>query len=560
MIYSDIVVPIPQKKRIKRSDSSHRKEYVYEILIRKSKDNPKDIVVCVGEAINDTEMHPNEKYFELHPGSNDKPELEEPGIFDDQIHIGASVLLRAAANKVGLTRILKQNFPGYDELIQCLLEYYILERESASQLFKFYLRDHYTELNYIPSDSTLSNFFNDYLSHERIKEFLEAWLKEQLSHSNTANIDINFDSTNFNVSSKNMESAEHGKPKVDEGLPQINIAYFLDHTTGLPIYYDMYYGSIIDMEHCQTAMEKIRAIKPGIHASFIMDRGYFSSANLNYFDENGMKFLCMGKTTAEFNRLVSVYPSFRIAKAENRIFGNVYGIKEKGSVFQEAGKEYHIYFYYNNAAVVNELPHVQDRAEYASSYLVGKRDKNGYIRNTFGKLVNIEVDDHKVITSAEPNFEYLDKFRDECGYFWIISNEDMTPKEALESYRHRDTVEKTFRGIKTESDFNKTYSQTDSAFEAKSLLAFLTAILRAEITMNLRPYFIQYTSETSQTVLKEMDKIKAEQLNKKYRLRYALTARQKQILSFYDMNSKSILNYVDSVNENLKMLDTARAD
>lgn len=555
MIYDDIIVPIPAKKRIKRSDKGHRKEYVYEILQRKGKDSPKDIVSCVGVAINDTEMNPNERYFELHPDSITKKPENEPGVFDDQIHIGSSMLLRAAAEHVGLTRILRQVFRGYDELIQSLLEYYMLERESASQLFKYYLRDHYTGLNYIPSEAALSKFFNDYLTHDKIKEFLNLWLTTQLSYSNTKCIDINFDSTNFNVSSKGIDSAEHGKPKVEEGLPQINIAYFLNRETGLPVYYDMYYGSIIDMEHCQTAMEKLRSVKPGIKASFVMDRGYFSSGNLNYFDENGFKFLCMGKTTKEFKRLVSLYPSFRIAKAENRIFGNIYGVKERGGVFQEGGKEYYIYFYYNIAAVATELPLLQDRAEYASSFLVGKKDNRGYIRNTFGKLVDLELDDHQVIVSAEPNYDYLDHFRDECGYFWIISNEDMTPKEALESYRHRDSVEKTFRGIKTDSDFNKTYSRSDTAFEAKSLMAFLTAVLRAEITMRLRPYFVQYSSETSQTVLKELEKIKAEDFDGKYRLRFALTARQKQILSFYDMNSASAQRYTDSVNDMMKTID-----
>lgn len=554
MIYSDIIVPIPKKKRITKG-ASHTKPYVYEILKRKNKDNPKDVVVCVGVAVSDTEMNPNEKYFEYHPEYKNQMPLEEPGIFDSQIHIGSSMLLRSAAGKTGITRILKKVFPGYEEMIQSLVEYYITERDSASQLYKYYLRDHYTELNYIPSDTTLSRFFNDYLSHEKIQSFLEHWMKHRLEGIRDAKIDIDFDSTNYNINSVNVGSAERGKPKVDEGLPQVNVAYFLERATGLPVYYDIYYGSIIDMEHCKTAVGKMKAVNPDIRASFVMDRGYFSSSNLNYLEENNYKYLCMGKSTAEFHTMISVYPSFRIAKAENRMYGTIYGVKEKRKVFRESSKEYYVYFYYDTSKVTEELPRRQDLAEYACSFLIGKKDRNGHIRETYRNLVDLEYDSNNVIIGAKPNYEELDHFRDECGYFWIISNEDISPKEALDCYRHRDIVEKTFRGIKSETDLNKVYSHSDSAFEAKSFLGFLSAVLKAEITMRLRPYFIQYSSDTTRTVLKELEKIKVEELNGKYRLRYALTSRQKQILSFYDMNSSSTTEYVDSVNRTVSLAD-----
>ena len=74
-------------------------------------------------------------------------------------------------------------------------------------------------------------------------------------------------------------------------------------------------------------------------------------------------------------------------------------------------------------------------------------------------------------------------------------------------------------------------------------------ILRSDITTRLRPYFIQYSGETSQTVIKEMEKVKVEMLGGKYRPRYALTNRQKQILSFYDMTFADVLHYAKTAND-----------
>ena len=178
-----------------------------------------------------------------------------------------------------------------------ILEYYFFRRESASQLYMYYLYDHYTELNYIPSESKLSRFFTEYLSHERISAFLEKWMEYRCSRlPNGSAIDIAFDSTSFNISSGHVLSAEYGKAKVDEGLPQVNVAYFLDRKSGIPIYFDLYYGSIIDMSHCQVALEKIKAVKNDLKGSFVMDRGYFCSENIEYMSDSGYLFMCMGKS------------------------------------------------------------------------------------------------------------------------------------------------------------------------------------------------------------------------------------------------------------------------
>ncbi len=552
MIYEDIIVPIPAKKRITKY-GSHYRQYVYEILARKGKDHPKEVTACVGVAINDTEMHPNDKYYEIH-GNKDTPRtLSDQGLFDSQIHLGSSILLRSSAVRTGIAGLLKEYFPGYSELIQTLLEYYMVERESAAQLYKYYLYDHYTELNYIPNETQLSRFFNEYLDREKIEGFKHAWLKQRLTAEPEQCIDIDFDSTNFNISSNGLEEAEYGKAKRDEGLPQINVAYFLERRSGLPVYYDIYYGSIIDMEHCKRAAEKLRAIQKTIKASFIMDRGYFSQSNLNYLDENGFRYLCMGKETIPIQELIAKTPSTSIAKAENRIYGHIYGVKRYTRVFKESGKEYYVYLYYDPSKSVDEVPVKQDWVEFGCASIVGKRDNKHGIRNTYGKYADIEVDTNDVIISAKPNYEYLDRYKEVCGYFWIVSNEDLTEKEALECYRHRVAVERSFRNIKTDSDLNKMYVSSDHAFEAKSFLAFLTAVLRAEITLRLKPYFFQYSSETTQTVLKEMEKIKAEQINDKYYLRYELTSRQKQILSFYEEDKNGVLEYVDKLNETAKL-------
>lgn len=555
MFFLELTVDLPRKKRVQKRKNV--KPYVYEILKRKGKDNEKDVVVCVGLAIDDHSMHPNEKFFDLHPEMiNLLPEAKnDKMVFDNQIFLGASVILRLAAQKTGLSNILKQHFPGQAELIQTLIEYYVLERESASQLYKYYLYNHFTTLNYIPSEKELSILFNDILSHDVIQTFLNDWMKVQLQQLENTNIAVDFDSTNFNIGSKTINSAERGKPKDDEGLPQINVAYFLNRETGLPIYYDVYYGSVIDMEHCKTAVEKVKAVSDSAVITFVMDRGYFYKKNLDFMLEKEYSFLCMGRDGVRLDNLIQEHPIQQIAKAANRVYAGIYGIKLFGPAFETDSQNYHIYLFYNSATVAEDLPKIQDYYEYYSKELIGKRDSRFGIRNTYGKYIDLTLNEKGVIIAASPNYEYLDHYRDTCGYFWIVSTEDLSVEEALACYRHRDNVEKVFRGVKSESDLNKMYARSDAAFEAKNFLAFLTAILRADISTRLKPYFFQYSSETTQTVLKELEKIKAEMIGKNYLLRCPLTARQKQILSFYETDRKAIDEYIKSLNLAVELND-----
>lgn len=550
MFYKDTIVNIPAKKRIRKSGIP----YVYEILSRKTKTTIEK-VVCVGIAIDEFTMHPNEKYYEIHSEAKMQEPLKEPPVFDDSIYLGASVLIRSICKKEGLTKILDDCFPGKADLIISLAEYYSIRRDSTSQLFKYYARNHFTNLNYIPTDTELSKLFNEQIDEKGIRNFLEKWLKYRLSLKNKCkNIEIDFDSTNRNVSSKNIVAAEYGKAKVDEGLKQINTAYFLDRETGLPIFFDIYYGSIIDMSHCQIALEKIRSIDPNISGTIVLDRGYYSSKNIEYLLNNDINFIFMAKNCKKMNDLIYKYNASEITQPQNRIYKTIYGIKSKGKPFDDSSKELYLYLYYNEEDVAVCVSNLQDSIERTCKFLVGKKDTKGHIQNTYGKQINLEIDQEtKLILSATPNYEYISEYKRTTGYFLIVSDKDDSLQSMLTSYRYRDCVEKEMKYTKTLCDLNKTFASSDKAFEAKILLGFIASIIRSSIVLKLKPYFLQYSSETSQTALLELDKIKAEQFNGSYKLKYALTSKQKQILALFDLTIKNIYETLEIVNENVSI-------
>jgi transposase len=92
-----------------------------------------------------------------------------------------------------------------------------------------------------------------------------------------------------------VEMAEYGHAKDDDELPQVNISYAVNHKDATPLFYEMYPGSIIDNTQCTHMVDRAREYGYK-NVGIILDRGYFSTANIRYFDKKGYDFLMMIKT------------------------------------------------------------------------------------------------------------------------------------------------------------------------------------------------------------------------------------------------------------------------
>ena len=69
----------------------------------------------------------------------------------------------------------------------------------------------------------------------------------------------------------------------------------------------------------------------------------------------------------------------------------------------------------------------------------------------------------------------------------------------------------------------------------------------------MAPYKLQYSSETSQTLIKELDKIQLEKISGTYISRYALTSRQRQILALFGLRYNDVVSAIKIVNQTMKI-------
>ncbi|MEA1962198.1 MAG: transposase [Bacillota bacterium] len=108
-----------------------------------------------------------------------------------------------------------------------------------------------------------------------------------------------YDTTFIPSYSKCLRQVRYGVNKDYEPLPQINIAMLFGEQSNLPFYYRKLVGNISDVktvQHLLTDMDFLGYNK----VKLVMDRGFYSEANINNLYKNHLKFLIVTKTSLSF--------------------------------------------------------------------------------------------------------------------------------------------------------------------------------------------------------------------------------------------------------------------
>jgi transposase len=88
-----------------------------------------------------------------------------------------------------------------------------------------------------------------------------------------------YDLTGFSSYSQLINLLEYGYIRDDYDLPQLNYTMIVDKEKGIPVIYDIYPGSIVDVTTLKNTIKKIEAYGMENH-TLVMDRGFFSKGNI----------------------------------------------------------------------------------------------------------------------------------------------------------------------------------------------------------------------------------------------------------------------------------------
>ena len=106
----------------------------------------------------------------------------------------------------------------------------------------------------------------------------------------------------FIPSYSSLDIFEYGHAKDHPDIEQVNLSMVMERSRRIPLYFEMYSGSIPDMVTLRRTKDQVKPMIPGIE--IILDRGFFSMNNLKFL--GGMRYITAARDNA-------------ISAAENRM-------------------------------------------------------------------------------------------------------------------------------------------------------------------------------------------------------------------------------------------------
>lgn len=566
-MYLDFKVKIPSdsagitRKKIKGTTYIY---YSYEHNYSSEKGYTVPKSTSIGKCTDDEPdlMYPNTNFLKFFP-SEELPETKGGAHRSGCLRIGTYLVLRRIIAEYHLDEMIGNIIGKNSGLFLDLAVYSIIAENNAGQYYPDYAFNHplFTDRMKIYSGSKVSAFINS-ITGDQSRAFLDEWNEKQ-DHSQK--IYISYDSTNKNCQAGDIDFVEYGHPKEDTGAPVINYSVAYDRNNAKPLYYEDYPGSIVDVSQLQYMLEKAGGYGYK-NVGFILDRGYFSKENIHYMDKYGYEFVIMMKGMKELVKslVLEVKGTFEEDRRYSIRDYKVSGITVKKQLYPSDEKERYFHIFYNDRKRSSEHEAIEAKIDRMAECLHKHEGTKYEIKGSgFAKYFDlIYYNKGKKDEKFMYGRELCDVINEEirlCGYFVIITSEKMTAAQALELYKSRDASEKLFRGDKSYLGNKSFRVHTSESVHAQIFIEFVALIIRSRFYTCLKEQMQKNGKKNYMTVpaaIRELEKIELiRQSDREYRMDYAVTATQKEILKAFNMTAANIRTQASVMNEDLMKIE-----
>lgn len=434
-----------------------------------------------------------------------------PAVEAKRVFYGATYLLDQISKQLGLTEDLKHCFPRRDQQILSIAYYLILEHPNPLSRFEKWDHLHRHPYGKNLTSQQSSTVFSS-ISEAGKNQFFSRRRKRCPENDYWA-----YDTTSISSYSEMLRQVAYGKNKEDDRLPQINFALIFGETSGLPFYYRKLAGNIPDVKTVLNLLADFNAL--GFEkVKLVMDRGFYSAANINALMKEHLKFLVSVRTSLswvrkELDKIYETLDTFENLDAQYDLYAQtvrtdwVYTQDRpyKGDRIKEKRRVYlHLYYNVDQAAEDQkkfdrklmrhhqELETDQRVPEHEAFY-----KKYFTVKSTPKRGRQITVN-HQAVVRAKRYY----------GYFSLLSNEKMGAIKALEIYRGKDPIEKCFGDIKERMNLRRMLVSSEATLDGKLFVGFVGLILLAYIKTKMQAQKL-FKDYTLQSLLDKLDVIEA---------------------------------------------------
>lgn len=566
-MYLNCKVKIPDtegKISVKTISGTAYVYYEYTRTYNKDKKYTEPKRTCIGKRDEEqpTFLYPNEKFLKFFSREL-LPSEKEGRLRSGCLHIGTFIVIRKIISDLHLDEIIARIIGKDAGLFIDLAAYSIITEDNAGQYYPDYAYNHalFTDDMKIYSDSKVSDFLQDVTVDQRIL-FLNEW---NAKRDHREKIYISYDSTNKISQAGDIEIVELGHAKKGLETEIFNYAIAFDRNNQLPLYYESYPGSIVDISQLQYTLKKAKGYGYE-HVGFILDRGYFCKENIQFMDDLGYDFVIMvkGMKALVSDVVLQVQGKFENDRKNSIRTFKVSGTTVKRKLYASDTKERYFHIYYDDGKKAAERENFENKIDRMSKKLkecMGEPiHPQGEYKEYFDLIFWHEgLEDEKFMSGVE-KIEVINRQIKLCGYFVIITSEKMTAEDALTLYKSRDASEKTFRGDKSYLGAGCERVYSNESIDTKIFIGFVATIIRSRLYTLLKEEAGRMDKKqnymTVPAAVKELEKIELlKGADGEYNLDYAVTATQKAILKAFDITADSVQKQARAISSDLKRIE-----
>lgn len=444
---------------------------------------------------------------------------------------GAFYLYRKISERNGLVKALKASLP------ECWAEYFTLACYMVSTGEPLmYCEDWLKDTESYPVASLSSQRISELLISlpaEEREAFYGSWYA---SHNDREYLAL--DITSESSYSELIEDVEWGYNRDHEQLPQVNLCMMMGETSRLPIHQSIYAGSHKDVRTLTTSLSRFEAAAGRHSVTIVMDKGFFSAKNVSFLLGDSQRpaynFLISMPFTSAFAKKQIESERKDIDCVENTIVVNGHPLRAvtKVRAWDKEHKVYtHIYYSAKKASGIREDLYTkvsllrQKAVEYPEKCINDEECR---------KYLNIRRSEKQAsgYTVSIRN-EVLEKALYTAGWVVLISNDVADAAKAMNIYRDKDVVEKSFLRLKNSIDLNRLRVHSDNAMQGKLFVGFLASILMAEINKTMSGHDL-YKKYTIREMTNLLAKLRVQDINAR-RILYPVTKEQRLVYEAFDL-------------------------
>lgn len=426
-----------------------------------------------------------------------------------RLFCGATHLLDAIGEKIGITRDLKACFPNTYTQILSIAYYLILEDKNP--LYRF---EKWSSLHHHPYGKNITSQRSSALFASITEEAQHAFFrlqgKRRIEKEYWA-----YDTTTFSSYSECLRQVQYGYNKEGDDLPQINLALVFGEQSNLPFYYRKLAGNVPDgkvVRHLLKTLDMLDLPK----VKLVLDRGFYNEENINALLTDHVKFLIGAKMSLSFVRkeLDTIYEGFRTFEQFSEAYELYHNTIQttwnhkkkrpnKGDTVSSS-KRIYIHYYYNiDQAAEDEkafdLKIFALRKEILSGNRLQEHEK------LYAKYFDIKTTPKRG-TKVVVNEAEVKRAKRYYGFFALMTNESMDAIQALEIYRNKDVIEKAFGDLKERLNMRRTLVSSERNLDGKLFVEFVALIYLSYIKKSMQETGL-FKTYTMQTLLDKLDVI-----------------------------------------------------